>query len=308
MNALRFLILMMGIYRGFSLDILVAKLDVCGKTSNQSKSELETVLFGSQHDSVAQMFGYCSRRKMLITGKVVPYTIQVPCTAAPDGSLCDYDRWAEYVDKAISFQKNQTSHHVYIVPGSLCNWCGLSYMNCSTDQPCKTWISSVCASTSSVYLHELGHSIGLYHASQSDDPYGDMSDSMGYCCNRRCYNAPHAEQLGWQSPLVIYKKPWSKASYRLPLATTFIKIQLPNKWVYVQYRKSSIREQLPVNGIYIYSKPKGSTNSTLTILETTLRSNGQSTNIVDKSSGIKLRVTVAIDPAYANVTLQRMFQ
>lgn len=54
-----------------------------------------------------------------------------------------------------------------------------------------------------LYLHELGHNLGLAHAGllvgtdASQLEYGDLSDAMGFCCRTRTYNAPHVAGLGW---------------------------------------------------------------------------------------------------------------
>ena len=32
---------------------------------------------------------------------------------------------------------------------------------------------------------------------------GDTSCSMGFCCGARCFNMPHAWQLGWIAPQVL---------------------------------------------------------------------------------------------------------
>jgi hypothetical protein len=70
-------------------------------------------------------------------------------------------------------------------------------------------------------MHELGHNLYLNHAGkQGDNGYGDLSCTMGFCCDVRCYNAPHAFQLGWARPIATLHKDnfpsgwwWS---YRIP--------------------------------------------------------------------------------------------
>ena len=55
-----------------------------------------------------------------------------------------------------------------------------------------------------LYLHELSHNYQVGHAavySGSDSAadliaHGDWSCAMGYCCQTRCLNAPHAWQVG----------------------------------------------------------------------------------------------------------------
>ncbi len=73
------------------------------------------------------------------------------------------------------------------------------------------------------YVHELGHNLGLEHSGLSGgSDYGDLSGTMGFCCDLRCYNSPHLHQLGWAAPLalingsVLHEGEW--AMYGLPPA------------------------------------------------------------------------------------------
>jgi hypothetical protein len=62
-------------------------------------------------------------------------------------------------------------------------------------------------------MHELGHNLWLNHAGSYRPnkvtgqleyiSYQDDSGAMGFCCTTRCYNAPHAFQLGWSVPLDV---------------------------------------------------------------------------------------------------------
>ncbi len=52
-----------------------------------------------------------------------------------------------------------------------------------------------------VYGHELGHNLGMGHASTPSSEYGDNTDIMGLGQNRlRQVNASHKEQMGWLPP------------------------------------------------------------------------------------------------------------
>ena len=47
------------------------------------------------------------------------------------------------------------------------------------------------------YLHEISHNLFCNHAGKwGSRGYEDMSGAMGYCCDLRCHNAPHALQVG----------------------------------------------------------------------------------------------------------------
>jgi len=57
-----------------------------------------------------------------------------------------------------------------------------------------------------VQMHEIGHNIGLQHAGQGAEEYGDPSGYMGYSNMidpRMCYNAANNYQLGWYTQYSI---------------------------------------------------------------------------------------------------------
>mmetsp|Transcript_48415 Transcript_48415/g.53938 ORF Transcript_48415/g.53938 Transcript_48415/m.53938 type:complete len:824 (+) Transcript_48415:199-2670(+) len=57
-----------------------------------------------------------------------------------------------------------------------------------------------------VQMHEVGHNIGLQHAGQGEEEYGDPSGYMGYSRMddpQMCYNAANNYQLGWYSQFSI---------------------------------------------------------------------------------------------------------
>lgn len=284
--------------------ILVTNLNVCGAASNITPSDLENTLFATSNmGSLVKMVRYCSHNKSTIQGTIIPIAIHVPCTKATDGSLCDFEAWGRYVDDVMAksnYIHDKYDHRIYIVPGRLCAWCGIGYVNCSSNGQCRSWISSDCAGSISVYMHELGHNWGLQHASFSTNEYGDVSDAMGYCCTRRCYNPPHAEQLGWVKAirsLSIDELVSSKGKvtrYKLPLASThsvnFLKLKLPSKWFYLQYRRSSPMEHLPWDGLYVYSTLPMAPPDKFSMLETHVEYPLNPVDIIDRSTGVTVRV------------------
>jgi hypothetical protein len=56
-------------------------------------------------------------------------------------------------------------------------------------------------------MHEIGHNLGLAHAGEANDTYGDQSGMMGYSYNqdeqKMCFNAANNWQLGWYNNQVI---------------------------------------------------------------------------------------------------------
>lgn len=58
--------------------------------------------------------------------------------------------------------------------------------------------------------HELGHNMGLYHASRNGEEYGDPTCVMGLVDNympsrKLCFNAPHMDTLQWTNTSVLIK-------------------------------------------------------------------------------------------------------
>lgn len=101
------------------------------------------------------------------------------------------------------------------------------------------------------YFHEISHNFFLNHAGRwGNNGYDDMSGAMGYCCEVRCHNAPHAHQLGWAGPVrTLTKDNWPAGQwnqYTLPAAVkdprNFVRIwpdwskRAAKYKLYVQYR------------------------------------------------------------------------
>ena len=55
----------------------------------------------------------------------------------------------------------------------------------------------------STQVHEIGHNLGLNHASEGTNAYGDQTGMMGYSYGsfntKMCYNPAKSWQLGWYS-------------------------------------------------------------------------------------------------------------
>ncbi len=123
---------------------------------------------------------------------------------------CDYNTYysqALSAAQAAGINTGAYMHHVVVFPSyiSTCGWSGLSTVGGS---PSYSFING----NMSLYVtvHEMGHSLGLYHAHSLgcgsvpllSDPtqctmyeYGDSQDVMGV--NAGQFGAAHKEQLGW---------------------------------------------------------------------------------------------------------------
>ncbi|MCB0331086.1 MAG: hypothetical protein KDD70_15565, partial [Bdellovibrionales bacterium] len=125
--------------------------------------------------------------------------------AAKANDTCDNQAWADLADAAaldVGVNVDNFTHVIYILPPNLtCPWGGLAEFDCAND--CRAWIA-IC-DNKSIYTHELGHNLGVDHASTDldndgviDDEYGDTSCPMGTAsAGFRHFNVPHKFTLGW---------------------------------------------------------------------------------------------------------------
>jgi hypothetical protein len=132
--------------------------------------------------------------------------------AATTGGTCNYSAWGSAADKAAAaagITLSNYQHRVYVLPSNVgCTWAGLAYVGCGNS--CQAWVKAysgqVCG-YNDAYAHELGHNLGMWHASTDtnndgtlDCEYCDNSDFMGYAMsNLRTQNGPHKVQMGWAS-------------------------------------------------------------------------------------------------------------
>ncbi|HLG18425.1 MAG TPA: Ig-like domain-containing protein [Bdellovibrionota bacterium] len=123
---------------------------------------------------------------------------------------CDPITWATRADEAavnIGIDLNLYQHKVYVLPSdSTCTWAGLGNVGCAG--VCRAWVKYCVAD---IFAHELGHNLGMAHASAdwnndgvNDSEYGDITDFMGMSNNIfRQVNGRHKEQMGWLPPSQI---------------------------------------------------------------------------------------------------------
>jgi hypothetical protein len=132
------------------------------------------------------------------------------------GNDCDTPAWRAKADAAaavLGASLGLYQHRLYVLPSTVaCGWAGYAVIGCSA----SCWAMVATCDRGDVYAHELGHNLGMYHASfdANDDgavdatcPWGvwpgggeycDDSDFMGISTNVwRQTNAPHKLQMGW---------------------------------------------------------------------------------------------------------------
>ena len=132
------------------------------------------------------------------------------------GNDCDTATWRSLADGAATLAGATLGlyqHRVYVLPSMVaCSWAGYAQVGCGAN--CWAMVST--CDRGDVYAHELGHNLGMYHASFDVDgngavdascPWGawsgggeycDDSDFMGISTNVwRQTNGPHKNQMGW---------------------------------------------------------------------------------------------------------------
>jgi hypothetical protein len=130
--------------------------------------------------------------------------------AAAIGGVCNYSAWGAAADKAATgVTLSNYQHRVYVLPSNVgCSWAGLAYVGCGNS--CQAWVkaySGQACGYNDAYAHEIGHNLGMWHASTDtnndgtlDCEYCDTSDFMGYAtANLRTQNGPHKVKMGWAS-------------------------------------------------------------------------------------------------------------
>lgn len=269
------------------LSLLVVLLSICGQMPVYNYEDVQSTVF----NDVASQMNVCSFGKCRLSGHVVPYVISIPCQLP---STCNVEAWASITESFLSTTANihpeSYMYHMYIIPSGIgCNgWAGLGQVGCS-QLPCKSWIVSEYSKSVAVYMHELGHNLGLQHAGSaiSYNDVGDLTDVVGECCNIRCYNAIHSEQLGWSSPIFVFDHTTAKGVHQIIQLSpgNYFKLLLPTKWVYVQLW----------DVVYVYTTPPWTEKIFHpTTIEATIFSLGQSINIITPNIGI-FKVTLDSD-------------
>lgn len=147
-------------------------------------------------------------------------------------------------------------HHLLKLPNNSYNnlqWSGLGVQDCKT-QECYSWYNSNDLNIG-LFMHELGHNLGLGHASTLYDEYGDKTCAMGDAKSNSCFNSPHRHMLGWSQPLNQYYISTAKNNSNITITlSTQNSFSIINDAIYLE-RKNK--------GIAVYLK---NTNSSTTLL------------------------------------------
>lgn len=171
--------------------VMVANFQDVGVTcSNPAVTDL--MFSDPLGNSVDALYRQNSQGSVWLSGQVVgPYLINYTSTGT-----CDYNAWGDAIDAAAvaaGIDLSPYSRKIYVMPENSCPAAGIGNVGGSST---RAWIFY--CDVPDVFAHELGHNLGMLHASTPTSDYGDTSDIMGLSVNKlRQINAPHKEQVGW---------------------------------------------------------------------------------------------------------------
>jgi len=168
---------------------LVIMTNLADASVTCSADAVRDVMF-SPNTSVDALYREISHGAISFSGQVVgPYALN------HSSESCSSSLWADAADaaaRADGINVDSYSRKVYVLPG-VCSVAGLGEVGTN---PSRAWVYR--CDMPDVLAHELGHNLGMWHASTPSAAYGDLSDIMGAGGRGlRQINAPHKEQMGW---------------------------------------------------------------------------------------------------------------
>ncbi len=177
--------------------VLVIVADLADTPVACSLDDIDRLMFSDpDKQSVSDLYRESSFEQFMLDGQVVgPYSLDVT-----PGDSCDPVAWADLADQAaVANGVDITGYQrkLYVLPATpACSQIGLGQMG---GIPSRAWTFR--CDQASTYAHQLGHNLGLGHASSPTREYGDPTDVMGdFSGGLRQVNAVHKEQLGWLPP------------------------------------------------------------------------------------------------------------
>jgi hypothetical protein len=190
-------------------------LELCGRPAGTTVQTVADAMYGNSLSMAKQWAaGSLGAASLYWTGKTddVIRVVQVPCAIAPDDSACYFDRWVPWLEAnaaALQLPLRNFTYKLYIARAGAC---GIGFATGDLAFVHSDWAADL-----NVYKHEVGHLLGLRHASTPGAgvraEYGDSSNPLGSNCGTCLYHAPHMLQLGWGVPVATV------AAEHLPVAT-----------------------------------------------------------------------------------------
>ena len=198
---------------GVARKVAIVVITFAGGTAPAyTDAQLQGVLVSSSN-SVSNYFSEQSYGQVSFTGINSPNGDVYHASIAANGTGCNtnggWPTWGSQARAAVGSALNGYDHVIYVFDShNTCGWAGLGYMPGS-----EVYIDN--AFTLNVVAHELGHNLGVHHASSlrcivggqpvaystttnacSFSEYGDPYDIMGSSATNQ-QNAFHKLQSGW---------------------------------------------------------------------------------------------------------------
>ncbi|MEZ0229575.1 MAG: hypothetical protein ACAI25_13175 [Planctomycetota bacterium] len=155
------------------------------KANGSTPASLTNVLFNASN-SVNAAYKELSYNQVSWSGTVVgPFTINYQSTGT------DYYAWGNAADAAATaagVNLSSYAYRIYAIPTNGTGYGGLGQMPGT-----KTWVFY---ENGKIYAHELGHNLGMHHASTPGAEYGDATCFMGNAGLTHT-NSPHKVAMGW---------------------------------------------------------------------------------------------------------------
>ena len=211
---------------GGSLSVAVILINLLDADSLLTASEAEDMMWGPV-DSAQDMFLQDSRGKidfMPDSDGDGAADVYGPFNVAASGAgSCSYRSWsnaARALAEDAGLRLNNRDRYVYVLTGHTNNGCtfgGVAELNGD-----EAWINFAHVF---VFVHELGHTLGMHHAGSDADndgsinsAYGDGSCFMGASYRNIFLNAPHSEAMGYLGGSAIQNIPTTPGIYSYVLA------------------------------------------------------------------------------------------
>lgn len=188
--------------------------------------------------------------------QIVKDIVHIPCGPndywAPQFKVYDWANQADkYAQNQLGLNLDTFKSIIYVLPaGDGCGFGGLGSVGpcgkgTGSEDVCRVWISGQIPKMISAYFHELGHNLGLMHASYMNDQYGDLTDTMGYCCNVRCFSAPNSHKLKWSHPVTQLEVPLRNRQEFKLMSSQYLLVtdKTRAEMVFIQFR-------IAKNGLY----------------------------------------------------------
>lgn len=236
-----------GVFRT-TMKFLTVVLSLCGGQPSISIDGARGMM-----QKVNSSLSFCTKNKFWVN----PIAIEKHIDICPNSlNSCNVDNLRAAVIEKVPNIKNYR-HVLYILPKEVqCTFAGLGSIGpCSGSQQCEVWINGYYPNYTGVYVHEIGHNLGLRHAKYNGYSYDDMTDIMGACCDERCFNAVHLYKLNIQKPKHMYNYPLLKDESVTLGKNEYIMLVTQTNMYFLHNRQRNKFDQVPKqfgNGLNVY--------------------------------------------------------